>query len=52
MGLDIYNMVVDILGELPLELHFLYALGTIFVLILVLFCAMLPFIVVYKVWGD
>lgn len=52
MGLDIYNMVVSILGDLPLELQFLYGVGTIFVLILVLFCAMLPFIVVYKVWGD
>jgi len=52
LGLDIYNFVVSIIGDLPLELHFIYAIGTLFVLVLICVCAVSPFILIYKFWGD
>jgi len=52
MGLEIYNLVVSIIGELPIELHFLYGVGTLFLFVLICFCVMLPFSIVYKIWGD
>lgn len=52
MGLDIYNLVVDIIGELPVELEFIYAIGVLFVFVVVICCAVFPFYLVYKVWSD
>lgn len=48
MGLEIYNMVKDIIGTLPIELNFVYGLGTIFVLIMIFLVAASPFIFIYK----
>lgn len=52
MGLEIYNFVVSILGELPNELNFLYAIGTLFVFVLICYCAVVPYILIFKVWSD
>lgn len=48
MGLDIYNKVVEIIGELPTELEFLYVLGTILLFLIIIFVAVSPFIILYR----
>jgi hypothetical protein len=48
MGLDIYNMVKDVIGELPIELEFLYAIGTFLVLIIVFLIIYIPWYYIFK----
>ena len=44
MFLEIYNKVKDILGVLPPELEYVYAICTILVFCAVLFCVLAPFV--------
>ena len=52
MGLEIYNMVKDILGTLPVELNWVYGFGTIFVLAMVIVVAASPFVFIYKWFSN
>lgn len=45
--LKIYNFVVDIIGQVPPELEFVYAIGTIVILIFILLCIFIPFKIIY-----
>lgn len=42
-GLNIYNFVKELIGEVPLEMEFLYAIGTIILLVVVFLMVYLPF---------
>lgn len=42
-GLNIYNFVKELIGEVPLEMEFLYAIGTIILLMVVFLMVYLPF---------
>jgi hypothetical protein len=47
--LDIYNFVVSILGSnLPVELTWLYSVGTLLVLFMILCIVVFPFFIIYK----
>lgn len=48
MGLDIYNKVKEIIGVVPTELEFLYAIGTFVLFCVIIFVAISPFIVLYR----
>ena len=44
---DLYNKVVEIIGVVPLELDWLYSLGTIVMLIAIVLVIISPFLIVY-----
>lgn len=46
--LDIYNLVVDLIGVVPIELEFIYGIATITLFLLICFVVISPFIIVYK----
>ena len=48
MGLDIYNMVKSIIGEVPVELEFLYAIGTFLLLLIVFLMVYIPWVYIFK----
>ncbi len=48
IGLNAYNLVVKIIGEVPPEMEFLYAIGTIILLIIVFLMVYLPFVYLFK----
>lgn len=43
IGLKIYNLVVDIIGPVPVEMEFLYAIGVIVLLMIVVLMVYMPF---------
>lgn len=47
MVLDIYNKVVEIIGELPPELTFVYGICTIIVFIMMIYCIILPYKLIF-----
>ncbi len=51
MGLNIYNMVVEIIGVLPIELNFIYGICTILVFSFVIMFIALPWVIVYKLFN-
>ena len=51
IGLDIYNMVVQIIGTLHVELTFVYGLCTILVFCCVIAFVSMPFVIVYKLFS-
>lgn len=48
MGLEIYNLIVSIIGELPVELQFIYAICTILFIMVILMIIAFPFILIYR----
>jgi len=48
MGLEIYETVVEIIGELPPELSFVYGIATILMFIVVILCVLTPFIILFN----
>lgn len=42
-GLNIYNFVKQLIGEVPLEMEFLYAIGTLLLIMVVFLMVYLPF---------
>lgn len=51
IGLNIYNMVVEIIGVLPIELNFIYGFCTILAFSFVLMFIALPWVIVYKLFS-
>lgn len=51
IGLDIYNLVVQIIGQLPVELNFIYGFCTILLFVFVLGFIALPWIIVYRLFN-
>jgi len=51
VGLDIYNLVVEIIGILPIELNFVYGLCTILLFCCVIAFIAMPFVIVYKLFS-
>lgn len=51
LGLEIYNLVVEILGVLPFELSFVYGICTILLFCCVIAFVALPFVIVYKLFS-
>ena len=43
MGLKIYNFVVEVIGEVPMEMEFIYAIGTIICLMIIFLMVYIPF---------
>lgn len=48
LGLDIYNLVVSMIGTLPVELEFVYGLCTIILLCFIIIFAFSPWIILYS----
>ena len=44
---DLYLKVVELLGELPLELDWLYSVGTILMLLIILLAFLTPFLLIF-----
>lgn len=51
MGLNIYNMVVEIIGVLPIELNFIYGICTVLVFSFVIMFIALPWVIVYRLFN-
>lgn len=51
VGLEIYNLVVNIIGVLPVELTFVYGICTILVFCCVIAFISMPFVIVYKLFS-
>ena len=49
--LDIYNLVVQIIGQVPIELNFIYGFCTILVFVFVIAFIALPWIIVYRLFN-
>lgn len=47
--MNIYEFVCGLLGDIPLELEFLKAIGVIVVLVAIIWVVIYPFIFVYNV---
>ena len=47
MALEIYNMVVSIIGPVPIQFEFVYAIGAIFVFIMIIYCLVWPWKLVF-----
>lgn len=52
MNVNLYDLVVEIIGVVPSGYQFIYALGTIFLLIVTLFVIVSPFIFMYQMLGG
>lgn len=48
MYLEVYNKVKEIIGTLPVELEYVYAICTILLFCLILFAIISPFVFLYK----
>ncbi len=44
---DLYSKVVELIGEVPLELDWLYPLGTVFMLGIIFLAFLTPFLIMY-----
>lgn len=42
-GLNIYNFVKQLIGQVPMEMEFIYAIGTIILIIIIFLMVYLPF---------
>jgi len=51
IGLDIYNMVVQIIGQVPIELNFIYGFCTILVFVFIISFIALPWVIVYRLFN-
>lgn len=48
MYLEIYNMVKEVIGGVPVEMEFIYSIGTIFVFCMIIYCVfVLPVKILY-----
>lgn len=45
----IYNLVINLIGQVPPELNFVYGFATIFLFIVIVLCVIMPFWIIYKV---
>lgn len=52
LGLNIYNLVVSIIGPVPMEMEFIYAIGTIALIIVLLMIVYFPFKLLSDVFGK
>lgn len=44
---DLYNKVVELIGVVPIDLDWLYSVGTIFMLGVILLAFLIPFLIMY-----
>ena len=47
MVTDLYNKVVELIGVVPIELDWLYPIGTLFMLGVILLAFLTPFLIMY-----
>lgn len=47
MFMNIYSKVQEILGVLPVELEFVYAICTIILFVIIIWCAIFPIKIMY-----
>lgn len=50
MRLNLYELSTELIGELPIELEWVYGITTILLYAMVIFVCCVPFIVLYKVF--
>lgn len=50
MNTNLYDIAVQLIGELPIELEFVYGIASIFLFMMVIICVCVPFIVLFKVF--
>lgn len=48
MGLNVYQKVVEIIGEVPSNLEFLYVIGTILLLLVIIFVCVSPWVMIWR----
>lgn len=51
MNLEIYEKVKEIIGILPPEMEWAYAVGTIILFSIIIACCVFPFAIIYK-WSK
>lgn len=49
-SLNLYELCKTVIGELPVEMEFVYAIGTVFLFLMILLVIFFPFYLVYKVF--
>lgn len=52
MNIDLYNIVLQVIGELPNEYHFIYGIALIFLIVGLVFVLISPFLLAFKVIGG
>lgn len=52
MKANLYEISKELIGELPLELEFVYGIAAILLFLVVILCACMPFILLYKVFDK
>lgn len=52
MFMTVYNEVVNIIGTVPPELEFIYAICTISLFIMIIYCITIPFSILYDTVGG
>lgn len=50
IGLKLYNFVVDVIGDVPQEMHFIYAICTIALIIIIIYIVYFPFKILYDIF--
>lgn len=50
MSANLYEIAVELIGELPIQLEFVYGIVAILLFMMVVFCVCVPFIVMFKVF--
>lgn len=50
IGLKLYDFVVKVIGDVPQEMQFVYAIGTIALLIIIIYIVYFPFKFLYDVF--
>lgn len=51
-SLKIYELAKTIIGEVPMEMEFVYAIGTIFLFFMIILVIFFPFYMIYKVLDN
>ena len=49
--MDIYNLVVELIGTVPSELTWIYGIGTVILVAVMISCVVFPFVLIYKIWS-
>lgn len=51
-SLNIYELAKSIIGYVPMEMEFVYAIGTIFLFFMTILVIFFPFYLIYKVFDN
>lgn len=48
---ELYDLVCELIGTVPIQLEFIYGICSIILFCFVIFCFIFPFYMLYKIWS-